>query len=254
MITTEVRQVVAEALAADREVRAVAPSGFKLIRADAAGDSDALTLLGYASVFETPYEMYGGPPFGWNEIVDQGAFDKTLREKPDVQLLINHDGMPLARTKSGTLTLSADRVGLVTSADLEPRSATVQELSIAMDRGDIDEMSFAFRVLRQEWNEDYTERRLLEVSIHKGDVSVVNFGANPATSATLRAMSLASVAGMDPGAVLAEMRSAGIVDLATIAAARDVLTRALDTPTAKPAPPVAISLAEARRLLEPLTA
>ena len=249
MTTTDtIRDVVAQALAADREARGVAASSFALRKVDGGG----LTLDGYASVFETGYEMYGGPPYGWIEIVDSGAFDKTLREKPDVQLLINHDGMPLARTKSGTLRLSADKTGLLTEATLESRSTTVQELALAMDRGDIDEMSFAFRVVRQEWNEDYTERRLLEVSIHKGDVSVVNYGANPATSATLRALSLASVAGMDPAAVLAEMRSAGIVDLSTIGAARDVLTRALAAAPADPPPAAGISLDEARQLLEPL--
>lgn len=246
----EVREIVAQALAADRELRAVAASTFELRR----GEDDTLTLEGYASVFETPYEMYGGPPYGWNELVDSGAFDKTLREKPDVQLLINHDGMPLARTKSGTLLLAADKTGLHVKAQLEPRSVTVQELNLAMDRGDIDEMSFAFRVVRQEWDEEYTERRLLEVSIHKGDVSVVNYGANPATSATLRAMSLASVAGMAPEAVLAEVRTAGIVDLSTIKAARDVLTRALAAEAAPPPAATGMSLDEARAALEAIPA
>jgi hypothetical protein len=50
-----------------------------------------------------------------------------------------------------------------------------------MERGDLDEMSFAFRVTRQEWNEDYTERWINEVNLSKGDVSIVNYGANPHT-------------------------------------------------------------------------
>jgi hypothetical protein len=43
-------------------------------------------------------------------------------------------------------------------------------------------MSFAFRVTRQQWSPDYDQRDILEVDLHRGDVSVVNFGANPATS------------------------------------------------------------------------
>jgi DnaJ-class molecular chaperone len=46
-------------------------------------------------------------------------------------------------------------------------------------------MSFAFRVLRQEWNEDYTRRWINEVSLDKGDVSLVNYGANPTTGGTV---------------------------------------------------------------------
>lgn len=171
-------------------------------------DGDALTLTGYASVFETPYEMYGGPPWGWSETVDAAAFDVTLRAKPDVQLLINHGDMPLARTKSGTLTLSADNIGLAVTAGLEPTDPDVMRLRPKMARGDMDEMSFAFAVKRQEWNEDYTERRLLEVDIEKGDVSIVNYGANPATSATLRSLEqFTSLAELEPDALLAELRA-----------------------------------------------
>lgn len=159
-----------------------------------ASSVDELSLTGYASVFDAPYDIYGGPRAGgWTEVVDPKAFARTLREKPDVHLLINHDGMPLARTKSGTLKLSTDDHGLHVEASLDRGDPDVQRLERKMTRGDMDEMSFAFRTLRDEWSateidgEDVPEsnRRLLEVSIDKGDVSVVNFGANPATSTEL---------------------------------------------------------------------
>jgi hypothetical protein len=51
-----------------------------------------------------------------------------------------------------------------------------------MERGDVDEMSFGFWVTRQQWSPDYDQRDILEVSLNKGDVSVVNYGANPATA------------------------------------------------------------------------
>lgn len=153
-------------------------------------DDNALYLEGYASTFE-PYEMYGGPAQGgWIEQLDKRAFDKTLREKPDLHLLINHAGMPLARTKSGNLELSTDERGLKVRAKLDKRDPEVQSLAIKMERGDMDEMSFAFRVKAQSWSatddfpDDHQAHRMInEVSLHKGDVSVVNWGANPTTHA-----------------------------------------------------------------------
>ncbi len=153
-------------------------------------DDNTLHLEGYASTFE-PYEMYGGPAnYGWIEQLDKRAFDKTLREKPDLHLLINHAGMPLARTKSGTLQLSTDDHGLKVRAQLDKRDPEVQALAVKMERGDMDEMSFAFRVKSQTWSatdefpEDQQAHRMInEVSLHKGDVSVVNWGANPTTHA-----------------------------------------------------------------------
>lgn len=169
---------------------------------------DELVLTGYASVFDAPYDVYGGPPMGWAETIDRAAFDRTLSEKPDLHLLINHEGMPLARTKSGTLQLSTDSKGLLTRANLDRRDPDVQRLEAKMARGDMDEMSFAFRVKAQAWNEDETERRITEVSLHKGDVSVVNFGANPATSAQLRGM-LDGITSLTAADALAEARSVG---------------------------------------------
>lgn len=153
--------------------------------------SNTLTLTGYASTFE-PYEMYGGPSnYGWIEQLAPTAFDKTLREKPDLHLLINHQGMPLARTKSGTLQLDIDNIGLKVVAQLDRDDPDVQRLESKMRRRDLDEMSFAFRVKGQTWSvapgfdDPQSLRTINEVSLHKGDVSVVNFGANPATTAEL---------------------------------------------------------------------
>lgn len=269
----EVRDVVAAAIEMRQRTERLRPAGeFRIQRA--AGDSGDLTFSGYATVFDVEYEMYGGPPWGWDESVDPSATDKTLREKPDVQFLINHSDLPLARTKSGTLRLAADNTGLDTSASFSGRSNRVQELAIAMDRRDIDEMSFAFRVMRQEWNEDYTKRRLLELSLHRGDVSIVNYGANPATSGTLRGRSNADIeqlfravreggfAEREPGSVFAELRSCGITDGATLASVREVVAAVLSTARSDgppevsplPDPRTGISLNEARAALEAIPA
>lgn len=184
---------------------------------DGDGDDDnEIVLEGYASTFEE-YDMYGGPQsYGWIERIDPKAFDITLREKPDLHLLINHAGMPLARTKSGNLDLKADGTGLKVTARLDKRDPEVQSLAVKMERGDMDEMSFAFRVKAQEWraadgfeDDNQSYRTITEVSLHKGDVSVVNWGANPNTSVGLRSLPDAVKMLADADAdELAEVRSA----------------------------------------------
>lgn len=202
------------------ERRGIAAGAFELRSA-----GGQLTLTGYASVFDKPYDVMGGAPFGWTETVDPRAFDVTLAGKPDLHLLINHEGMPLARTKSGTLKLATDGTGLHVEAGLDPSDPDVQRLMPKMKRGDMDEMSFAFRTKRDEWSQDDSQRRLLEVSLHKGDVSVVNFGANPATSAQMNgaAEALEVLAALDPEAALAELRSAEGFDMGRLARARDAV-------------------------------
>jgi HK97 family phage prohead protease len=144
--------------------------------------ADDLTLTGYASTFGQSYDM------GWyQESVDPDAFKRTLGQKPDVRLLINHDGLPLARTTSGTLTLSADKTGLLASASLDRNDPDVQALVPKMQRGDLNQMSFAFRVLEDAWQNDMTERTLRQLDLNGGDVSVVTYPANPNTSVALRA-------------------------------------------------------------------
>jgi hypothetical protein len=164
-----------------KELRGSERRTFALNRVELRDNPDGtLHLSGYASVTGTPYDM------GWySESIKRGAFGKTLAENPDVQLLINHEGLPIARTGQN-MTLSEDNTGLRVEADLDPDDPDVQRLAPKMRAGLIDQMSFAFRAVRQSWNEDYTDREITETDIHRGDVSVVNQGANPATSVSIR--------------------------------------------------------------------
>lgn len=193
-------------------------------------DEKSWLFTGCASVFDTGYEMYGGPPYGWIEYVDSGSCDKTLAERCDTLFLINHRDMPLARTKSGTLRLSADS-GLGVEADLDPMDPDVIRVRPKLRRRDMDEMSFAFGVLRQEWNDDYTERHIRELSLHKGDVSLVNFGANDSTWANdLRSAvgTLAELSHRSPDRLALELRDAAGGDpVVMLSAARDAIDQAL---------------------------
>lgn len=147
-------------------------------------DTDVVRFDGVASVVDTPYmvrDIFGE----YAETMTKGVFNRTLKQKADVRLLVNHEGVPLARTKSGTLSLTADP-HLRSSAELDPANPRVQEIRSAMERGDMDQMSIGFRVRDQRWNADYTEREIREVELF--DVSVVTYPASPTTSAGLRSV------------------------------------------------------------------
>jgi HK97 family phage prohead protease len=143
--------------------------------------AESLTFTGYACVTEVGYTMSDWLG-DFTEVVRKGAFTKTLSENADVPFLVNHGGLTLARTKSGTMELSEDDTGLHVEARLDPASPHVAALRSAMDRSDVDEMSFGFWITRQQWSPDFDQRDILEVNLNQGDVSAVNFGANPATA------------------------------------------------------------------------
>ena len=143
-------------------------------------EDGTLRMAGYAAVFNEP-----SLPLPFIEKIAPGAFRKTLTETPDVRLLINHEGLPLARTKNGTMRLYEDQKGLYFEAELAD-SQEAKDLHTLVARGDVDQMSFAFRVIRQKWNDDRTERMLTEVSLADGDVSIVTYPAYPATSVEAR--------------------------------------------------------------------
>lgn len=165
----------------------------------AAEDGGEFGLEGYAALWDVEYDVFGGPPFGWTEVVRKEALTSPLAGEPDIRFLIDHAGIPLARTRSGTLTATSDDVGfrsLIPSLDVA--NPDVQRVRSAVDRGDIDQMSWAFRVGKegQKWNDDLTYREIVGVQTVY-DQSIVTFPANPATAmgrkekpATKRGMSV----------------------------------------------------------------
>lgn len=175
------------------------------LRRDADG---APIIAGYATVYEHRYDILGGPPYGWTEVIGRGAADKSVAEQDDVYLFFDHDGLPLAATKAGTLDLDSDKIGLYNESRPDIRSPFSMEIVSRLDRGELDAMSFAFRVTRQRWeDEDGNEadprtapvRRIQEVKLY--DVSVVSFPANPATVVQMKSQ-------RSDGMSLAEARAA----------------------------------------------
>lgn len=160
------------------ERRTIAYSNLELRARD-----DSATLYGYAAVFDSPSE-----PLPWTEYVRRGAFAKTINDGADVRLLVDHEGVPLARTKSGTLSLDEDSRGLMVEADLDLTNPDAARVVSAMRRGDLSQMSFAFRTIKDSWSDDRSTRELREVQLY--DVSVVTFPAYEETVAEVRGMLL----------------------------------------------------------------
>jgi HK97 family phage prohead protease len=154
-------------------------------RAADAGEQSYL-ISGYAAVFDSDSELIGGV---FTERIKRGAFRKAIAANPDVRLMINHEGVALARTTNGTLRLKEDGKGLLFSADLNPTVQLSRDLYELVKRGDMDQMSFAFTVQSDDWvtcnctrNCDCVwERTITEIG-SLFEVSVVTFPAYGATS------------------------------------------------------------------------
>ena len=152
-------------------------------------DTKALEFEGYATVYERGYEMWDwyGP---YAEVIEAGAGEQSLKTPNlDVPLVLQHLQLHrIARTTNGSLILNEDDNGLRTLApELDPADLDVQLIAPKLRSGLIDEMSFAFRIIEGVWSPDYTEYRIKSYDIHRGDVAIVGFGANPFTSGGLRA-------------------------------------------------------------------
>ena len=143
-----------------------------------AKDGAGLVLSGYAAVF--------------NETTSLGRFDEMVlpeafreADLSDVRFLVDHTGVPLGRTASGTMQLETDARGLRYVVNL-PDTARGRELYEAVRRGDVSQSSFAFIIEKESWNE--TNGRLVR-SIEKIqtvlDASAVTFPAYANTSVSV---------------------------------------------------------------------
>ncbi len=147
-------------------------------------DGGAPKLVGYAAKFGTRSSDLGG----FVETIRQGAFARALREKQDVRALINHDpNQVLGRTASGTLTMQEDANGLLVEIT-PPDTRYAADLLTLIKRGDVSQMSFAFRTVTDEWRmvDGVPERELVDVNLF--DVSPVTYPAYNDTNIAARSL------------------------------------------------------------------
>ena len=131
---------------------------------------------------------------GWcNEIIEPTALDNA--DMKDVRFLVNHDinSIPFARStnnnKNSTMQLEVKEDGLHIRVDLDTeKNPRAQELHSAVERGDIDQMSFMFRVDGEKWEDldsDHPTRHITSIS-KIFEVSAVTFPAYEGTSLNAR--------------------------------------------------------------------
>jgi HK97 family phage prohead protease len=109
---------------------------------------------------------------GYTEFLAPTAFNKTIADGADVKALRNHDSnMILGRTKNGTLRLENSEGGLIPEIEINEGVSYAMDLWAAVQRKDVDTMSFGFIPIQQEIKKTddgeevrITEARLIEVS------------------------------------------------------------------------------------------
>jgi HK97 family phage prohead protease len=173
------------------ETRRITFNDFEL---RAAPEGNGMTFSGYAAVFNSNSE-----PLPFIERIMPGAFAKSLKSRNNIRMYMNHDSsMLLATTRAKTMRLIEDSKGLLVEADL-PDTTVGRDLSVLMQRKDVDSMSFGFTVPQggDRWSDDGMTRELRQIKLYEVSV-VTGFPAYTATSAQVRSFdALATRTGID---------------------------------------------------------
>lgn len=147
-------------------------------------DGENLSIEGYFSVFNSNYQI--APDM--SESIAEGAFTNALAENSDVRALTNHDTtLVLGRTKAKTLQLRQDSHGLWGKIDINPKDADAMNLYERVKRGDVDQCSFGFDIVKEETEflEDGSIHwEIQDVRLY--EVSVCTFPAYDETSVSAR--------------------------------------------------------------------
>lgn len=164
---------------------------FNLSRFEHRAEDDGEKIVeGYATVFNTQYELYHFDNYTVYEEIDSKAFDDC--DMSDVIMQYNHEGRVFARISNKTLTVAPDATGLFVRARLDGTELG-RQLYEEIDGGYTNKMSFGFTVGEDQRTvtEDHDTGAVTVVrtitKINKlYDVSAVSIPANDATSISAR--------------------------------------------------------------------
>ena len=152
---------------------------------------------GYASTFDSPYQLFRSGGIAVYEKIERSAFDGA--KMSDVIFQYDHEGRVLARQSNGTLGVMCDAHGLYMRADLSGTKAG-RELYKEIRGGYTTKMSFGFMLEESDFEEVaeeeilgfstgsldrcylHTIRKVSEVF----DVSAVSLPANGGTAISAR--------------------------------------------------------------------
>lgn len=166
----------------DIEKRVISTEGLEIRT-----DDGKRVIEGYAAVFDQVASIGL-----FDEVIRRGAFSETLSKKPDVRATIEHEGglTTIGRTTAGTLELQEDDHGLRVKI-WPPDTQAGRDAAILLERGDINQMSFAFRVPeggdeRVRGKDARWLRVLKQIDLNDGDVALVSYPAYSSTTAWVR--------------------------------------------------------------------
>ena len=152
-------------------------------------EDGAKVVEGYATTFNSPYELWRDREMTVNEQVDRHAFDET--DMTDVIMQYDHEGRVFARIANGTLDLEADEHGLRIRANLGGTEIG-RQLFEEIQGGYTNKMSFGFTVAGEKKTRSKAEDghiTILRTITKIGklyDVSAVSLPANDATEISAR--------------------------------------------------------------------
>jgi HK97 family phage prohead protease len=186
-------------------------------------EGDGMTFSGYASVFGVP-----SSPLPFTEIVQPGAFKRSLQSRNRIMMLWNHDtSNPLASTRNGSLQLVEDNYGLKVTATL-PNTQLGRDLSELVRTSVIDSMSFGFSVKRDSWSKDGNTRYLEDVTLY--EVSLVTSPAYEQTAGTVSVRSADGISADTLADALLRIESGEELDPEQGQLVADVISKLTKTP------------------------
>ena len=137
-------------------------------------------ITGYAAVFNKDSE-----DMGFIERIAPGAFKKAIKNS-DVRALKNHDPNWIIGRSGVNLELKEDKQGLFMRVTRpNPMTETWRSVAQDIEAGLITQQSFGFTVAKEEWDDKFQRRTILEVD-RLYDVSPVTYPAYPDTSVAMR--------------------------------------------------------------------
>ena len=179
-------------------------------------------IIGYGAVFNrlsSPIKERGR---SFVERIMPGAFDDCLG-RCDVRGMVNHNvDMLLGRTKSGTMRLTTDAVGLRYEIDA-PDTEVGRDTVTMIERGDLDGSSFSFNVAEggDSWdNSKEPMVRTVRVVRDLFDLGPVCFAAYPDATTGVRSRGRSTCTEQEWFAKVHGAFQRGLIDARTVVALR----------------------------------
>lgn len=150
-------------------------------------NSNERIISGYINKFNSRSQY-----MGFYEEVAKGAFDKTLADGHNIYAMYNHNSdMILGSTRSGSLRLNVDSIGLHFELRINPNISYASDIAELVKSGDLEGCSFGFWVTDDEWTytEDKIDLRIIK-ELELIEVTITPFPAYLDSEASCRSFEL----------------------------------------------------------------